>query len=144
MTALDRFLDRLEGTRRSSPVSWVALCPAHEDRHPSLSVREASDGRVLIHCFAGCDPASVCASIGMDLSELFPESDLPLWYEGKSHKPLHRKFMPQDVIAVLARELTFLSVCAADLAKDDRLAAEDQQRLAVASRRFYAAVEAAS
>lgn len=32
---------------------WVALCPAHDDRRPSLSVTEA-DGKVLLHCFAGC------------------------------------------------------------------------------------------
>jgi hypothetical protein len=33
---------------------WTARCPAHDDRNPSLSITEDRDGRVLLHCFAGC------------------------------------------------------------------------------------------
>jgi putative DNA primase/helicase len=33
---------------------WMAPCPAHEDRKPSLSIREADDGTILVHCHAGC------------------------------------------------------------------------------------------
>ena len=33
---------------------WVARCPAHDDRTPSLSIRETDDGRLLLKCFAGC------------------------------------------------------------------------------------------
>ena len=40
--------------RRTAPGKWQAHCPAHVDRSPSLSIRAASDGRVLLHCFAGC------------------------------------------------------------------------------------------
>jgi putative DNA primase/helicase len=39
---------------RPSGRGWVARCPAHVDRTPSLSIREADDGRLLLHCFAGC------------------------------------------------------------------------------------------
>jgi DNA primase len=38
---------------RRSGSSWMAKCPAHEDRNPSLSIREV-DGKVLLHCHAGC------------------------------------------------------------------------------------------
>jgi putative DNA primase/helicase len=34
---------------------WIARCPAHDDREPSLAVREGEDGRVLVRCHAGCD-----------------------------------------------------------------------------------------
>ena len=37
-------------------------CPAHEDRQASLSWRLASDGRALLHCFSGCDFASIVAA----------------------------------------------------------------------------------
>ena len=32
---------------------YQARCPAHEDRHPSLSIKEGDWG-VVLHCFAGC------------------------------------------------------------------------------------------
>ena len=50
------------GGRRSGH-DWIARCPAHDDRKPSLSVREAKDGRVLIRCHAGCDQETVVAAL---------------------------------------------------------------------------------
>lgn len=44
--------------RRSSPTTWMAVCPAHEDRNPSLAIRE-KDGKVLVHCHAGCSQQAV-------------------------------------------------------------------------------------
>jgi putative DNA primase/helicase len=41
------------GGRRSGQ-GWVARCPAHHDRHPSLSIADGADGRLLLRCFAGC------------------------------------------------------------------------------------------
>ena len=43
--------------------SGTASCPAHEDRTPSLSVSETRDGRVLVHCFAGCTQAAVIGAL---------------------------------------------------------------------------------
>ena len=37
----------------------TARCPAHDDRRPSLSVSDGLDGRVLVHCHAGCDQGAV-------------------------------------------------------------------------------------
>jgi hypothetical protein len=34
-------------------------------------VREVADGRVLVHCFAGCETSDVLRSIGLQLSDLF-------------------------------------------------------------------------
>jgi hypothetical protein len=39
--------------------SWTAHCLAHDDRNPSLSIREGYDGKVLVHCFAGCEQKAV-------------------------------------------------------------------------------------
>ena len=55
MNALDVLLERLERVTQT-PSGWMARCPGHEDRHPSLSIREGDDGRILIHCHAGCTP----------------------------------------------------------------------------------------
>jgi len=51
MTAAQRLLDRLDGVKRVADGRWMAKCPAHEDKRPSLSIRETDDGRVLLHCY---------------------------------------------------------------------------------------------
>lgn len=43
---------------RRSGSTWMAKCPSHEDRNASLAIREA-DGKVLLHCHAGCSQAAV-------------------------------------------------------------------------------------
>jgi hypothetical protein len=52
---------------------WIARCPAHEDRSPSLSIREGEGSRVLLHCFAGCTVESICDALKIKLSDLFSE-----------------------------------------------------------------------
>lgn len=47
-------LARLDAVKPTGPGRWLARCPAHEDRSPSLSIRELDDGRTFVHCFAGC------------------------------------------------------------------------------------------
>ena len=42
---------------------WMARCPAHDDREPSLSLRQADDGRVLVYCHAGCGQERVIAAL---------------------------------------------------------------------------------
>lgn len=64
---LEEILDRLSGKRRAGG-GWVARCPAHDDRLPSLSIGVSRDGRVLLHCFAGCDYREIVAR----LSEVNP------------------------------------------------------------------------
>jgi hypothetical protein len=73
---VEAFLAGLECVRKSGH-GWVARCPAHEDRSPSLSVREGDDGRVLVRCFAGCTAEKITASLGLKLADLFsgPEID---------------------------------------------------------------------
>jgi hypothetical protein len=60
----------LEGVVESNG-SVKALCPAHEDHEPSLSVNEGDDGRALIKCFAGCTNPEVVAALDLDMSDLF-------------------------------------------------------------------------
>jgi hypothetical protein len=70
---VERILSHLQGVRRTGEGRWVARCPAHNDEHPSLSVREAPDGKVLLRCWAGCDTAAVLAALGLRWSDLFPD-----------------------------------------------------------------------
>lgn len=68
MTAVE-IADRLHA--RPSGAGFIACCPAHADRSPSLSIREGIDGRVLLHCFAGCSVESVCDALRIKVSDLF-------------------------------------------------------------------------
>jgi len=73
---IEEFLSRLEGVRQVSDGSWMALCPAHDDRNPSLSIQLADD-RILIHCFAGCSPQTVVRAMGLEMKDLFLEEEEP-------------------------------------------------------------------
>lgn len=44
--------------------TWMARCPAHDDRSPSLSISTGKDGKVLVRCHAGCDQRDVIAALG--------------------------------------------------------------------------------
>jgi putative DNA primase/helicase len=44
---------------KKSGKGWIGKCPAHKDNDPSFSIGEGDNGKVLIHCFAGCDPSAV-------------------------------------------------------------------------------------
>jgi len=56
---------------QESGSGWVACCPAHDDRNPSLSVSEGKDGRALLHCFAGCSTESILAALGLTAGDFF-------------------------------------------------------------------------
>jgi hypothetical protein len=43
--------------------TWMARCPAHDDRSPSLSISAGKDGKVLVHCHARCDQRDVIAAL---------------------------------------------------------------------------------
>jgi hypothetical protein len=70
---VDLILSRLSHVRGSGP-GYVARCPAHEDRSPSLSLRDTGD-RVLLHCHAGCSTEEILDAIGLDWSDLFREAE---------------------------------------------------------------------
>jgi hypothetical protein len=67
------FLAKLQRVRKVGP-SYVALCPAHEDHNASLSIAAGHEGRILLHCWAGCETAAVLAALGLAWSDLFPAS----------------------------------------------------------------------
>lgn len=48
---------------RKAGAAWMARCPAHDDRAPSLSIANARDGKVLVRCHAGCDQQDVIAAL---------------------------------------------------------------------------------
>lgn len=71
--------DRLQKYARGA-----ALCPAHDDRAQSLSVKEAEDGRVLVNCHAGCSFDEIASALGLQAMDFFPEKqDAPSTVAGE-------------------------------------------------------------
>lgn len=62
-------LDKVKATGRNK---WKACCPAHDDKNPSLTITETSDGTVLLKCWAGCNAKDIVTAIGLELRDLFP------------------------------------------------------------------------
>jgi hypothetical protein len=63
--------EQLHARRNSG--GWIARCPAHEDRDPSLSISERN-GRILLHCFVGCTAEAICDCLKIKISDLFSTS----------------------------------------------------------------------
>jgi putative DNA primase/helicase len=77
VTAVDGLLAALDArgaAARRSGSGWIARCPAHEDAKASLSIGEGADGRALLKCFAGCSVEDVTRALGLDLTDLFPDT----------------------------------------------------------------------
>jgi hypothetical protein len=70
---IDRVLERLEGVKAYNGY-YKALCPAHDDGEPSLSVSEGDDCRVLLKCFAGCSFDDVVVALELEQQDLFTSS----------------------------------------------------------------------
>ena len=72
---INALLEKLKKVSAKGKGQWTACCPAHEDRSPSLAIKEVPDGRILIKCFAGCGASDVMQAVGMTLSDLFPDGE---------------------------------------------------------------------
>lgn len=70
--SLDELLTRLEAVKKAGN-GFVARCPAHQDRSPSLTVGEGTDGRILMKCQAGCETPDICARLNLTMADLMPE-----------------------------------------------------------------------
>ena len=75
---VDNLLSLLEKIKSGSkPRHWSARCPAHNDKSPSLAIREMDDGRILLKCFCGCSTSDVLAALGLEFSDPYPPEPLP-------------------------------------------------------------------
>jgi DNA primase len=71
--AVEQLLSRLAKVKATGVFKWAACCPAHEDKNPSLVIRQLDDGRILLHCFGGCEALDVVEALGLSMTDLFPE-----------------------------------------------------------------------
>ena len=55
---------------------YMAICPAHSDKHPSLQITEGERG-LLLKCWSGCALAEICASLQLTPRDLFYDARNP-------------------------------------------------------------------
>lgn len=84
---VERVLSGLKKVTRAGD-GWKALCPAHEDRIQSLSLKVGRDGRLLMKCHAGCETDGIVGALGLSLSDLFADDRPPTPGNGHSTAPL--------------------------------------------------------
>ena len=97
---------------------WIACCPAHNDRSPSLAIKDAGD-RTLLKCFAGCETSAILAALGLSWPQLFRDrrDSGQSWYPPAS---AHLKVLAQPPVLPKPKRKT----------KRGRLLAEYQYRSA--------------
>ena len=132
---IDTLISRLDGVRETGPGKYLSRCLAHDDRSPSLSIKDCGDGRVLVHCFAGCETEDVLSAIGMTFSDIMPER------VGTEHsyRPVRNRISPGDALATLDHEALVVAIIGADFLKRESLDEPTWQRLATAVNRINSA-----
>lgn len=131
-----RLLARLDKVKQTRSDAWQACCPAHDDRSPSLNIRMAEDGKMLVRCWAGCSAADIMAAVGLELSDLFPRRERDTWSRPVAAS---QRWVPRDVLSSIASEALITLIAAEDIRQGKTLPDADIDRLAVAAGRLRSA-----
>jgi len=127
----EAFLSRCDKVRSTGDGRWVACCPSHQDKNPSMTVRELEDGVVLIHCFAGCSVDQILNAVGLEFDALFPDK------LKRDHTPSARRPFPAaDVLLALVNELHVVAIIVGDIEEKRAVSPEDMARLRLAKQRI--------
>lgn len=132
---IENILSQLRKVKKTGSNRWLACCPAHEDKSPSLSIMQNDTGKVFVHCFAGCEGEAIMASINMTLSDLYPDRIEPP--NGTGKKPLYNPF---DVLKALAGQAQIVAMLGGALA-DHPLSDRDREALFKAVGRINSALK---
>ncbi|MCF7802669.1 MAG: DUF6371 domain-containing protein [Candidatus Marinimicrobia bacterium] len=90
----EELLSNLQGVKEGQGGQFTALCPAHKDHEPSLSVKQTQDGTMLLKCFTGCSVEAICQSIGIQVSDLFKNKHRK---ESQQHRMSSSKFVDNSL-----------------------------------------------
>lgn len=128
---VDNLLTRLDRVKPTGHGRWQSRCPSHNDKGPSLSIRELEDGRVLVHCFAGCSVGEVTGALGLEIRDLFPSDDRPT----RAQSPDRRPWFPADAFDAIVHEVNVVAVIVRRALTEDACP-DDLERLVEAAERL--------
>lgn len=135
--SIDNLLSRLDRVKRTGDGKFQARCPAHDDKSPSLTIRELDDGRILVHCFGGCDVQDVLAAVGMTFDDLYPPRKI------QQGRPERRPFPATDVLRAIGFEALVVAAAGVALLAGQPFSNIDRERLIMAVHRIQSALTAA-
>ena len=130
---LNYLLNHLRKVKQTGYGRYIACCPAHDDKHPSLAIRD-DNGTILLKCFAGCSAFEIVSSIGMELADLFPESN-------EQRKPIKNPFPAVDVLRCIQREALIITITACRIINGKKIEKSELDRLILACNLIEAAYE---
>ncbi len=131
---IDNVISRFDKVKPTGNGKWLACCPAHPDKSPSLAIKQTDDGKILIHCFSGCQVSDIVSAVGLELSDLMPEN--PSYQKGT--KP--PRFNKYELFDRLAFEAIILSMGIRQLLAKEDLSPEDLSRVLLAENTINAIV----
>lgn len=135
---IELVLGRMSGVRHGQRGQYFARCPAHNDREPSLTIRETSEHAVLLHCFAGCSVQDITVALGLDMADLYPLRESMLG----GPRRIPRLLTAGQALQLLRQEAGLILVSASSLARGVPLTEQDHSRLlAAVGRMEYLCVE---
>ena len=139
---LNRILERCENIRPSGD-GYRADCPYGHRSRGSLSIKQADDGRVLLHCFSGCSALEVMHGLGLELKDLFerPITTNLTPEELKRHKRAIKQSQWKAALDFLPKEIFIVQIAAVQIGKEEPLNVEDHLRLELAGKRLTSARE---
>ena len=136
---IENLISRLRKVRRTGNGQFIACCPAHDDRSPSLSIRDVGDGRILLNCLAGCATEDVLGAIGLDFSDVSP--DKPIHHVLEPVKP---RVYSTDALRLIQGESRIVMIMAYNMLMENPVTDADYSRLRIAMERINTAVEMAN
>jgi len=127
---IENILSSLQKVKKSGGNKWMACCPSHDDSDPSLAIRLEDDGRILLHCFAGCTALDIVHSVGLELKDLMPEIDKENFHPFAFARAeiARRKRREEEV----SHEKLVIKIAESDRKKGKKLSREDLRREAEA------------
>src|SRR5688572_21455419 len=97
--SLAEILPHLKKVKKTGKNNYLACCPAHNDKSPSMTLME-SDGKVVVRCHAECSFESIVNALGLGWEPWFPPKQA-----GDFSPPIRRPFPAGDVLEAVAFEM---------------------------------------
>jgi len=118
---IENLISRLHKVKPTGKNRWVACCPAHDDKSPSMHIKLDESGRVLINCFVGCGTYEILQSIGLDWADVMPD-------DNGYTKPSKRIIYATEALELLRYEAQIVYMGASSIL-NETLTYHDKERL---------------